>query len=510
MLMKKNLFIFFPAFLLFSPAILRAQTITFSQSHVNGQTATSQCTAYGTFKAQLLPGLCYQSMTIKGSYDTVGVTCNDPIVVAAYAKGLNTYTGVYLPCNGVMWHLCPRYGGEIWLNPPDSCNGANCPSPGYIIRPCIGNANWGGVATATCNAPTQVMEMIFQLGGGPTTTDTISGPQFICSGDTNIYSIDTVTGASNYVWIAPPGDSVITGQGTDSVVVVAGSTPGWMKVTATNVCGTKVLDSVWIDAKPTLIPTGAKISGPDSLCTGDTATYTIAALNGALTYTWTLPSGASIISGAGTDSMTMVSGSAGGELKVSASNGCNSADLDSTTLIHASVPNAPLGLNGDLTPCWGDTQTYSAFQSAGASSYNWTIPGASMIIAGQGSLTIVMLVGPISGPVSISAINTCGSSSPATLSIAIDTCWLGTESIHRENFSVWPNPVGQTMNISFAGLPESGFMAEITDLHGRKTGIWEFYSGKNFELDLRHLQSGIYVLKGKYSGRQFTWKIVKE
>ena len=38
-----------------------------------------------------------------------------------------------------------------------------CTSPGHIIRACIGvNANWGGVNTATCSAPTQTMTAVFR------------------------------------------------------------------------------------------------------------------------------------------------------------------------------------------------------------------------------------------------------------------------------------------------------------------------------------------------------------
>jgi hypothetical protein len=42
-------------------------------------------------------------------------------------------------------------------------SGAGCDDPAYILRPDIGagNANWGGINGATCGAPSQTIELIF-------------------------------------------------------------------------------------------------------------------------------------------------------------------------------------------------------------------------------------------------------------------------------------------------------------------------------------------------------------
>ncbi|MBI4704669.1 MAG: hypothetical protein HY744_26500, partial [Deltaproteobacteria bacterium] len=62
------------------------------------------------------------------------------------------------------WSNCANHtsGGELWLNPPNLCSGSNCPNPGYIIRPCQGNYNWGGIKTPTCSPPTQSMSLSFK------------------------------------------------------------------------------------------------------------------------------------------------------------------------------------------------------------------------------------------------------------------------------------------------------------------------------------------------------------
>lgn len=43
-----------------------------------------------------------------------------------------------------------------------SGNPSGCPDPGYIVKPCMTNFNWGGVNGPTCNAASQTMTVIFQ------------------------------------------------------------------------------------------------------------------------------------------------------------------------------------------------------------------------------------------------------------------------------------------------------------------------------------------------------------
>jgi hypothetical protein len=125
---------------------------------------TTQMNAWSTFTASLSPR-AYSKVIIKGTFDTAGQVCTDTAIVNALANSLFTNTDYIAssPCNGNIWHNCASHGymGEVWLNPPSACSGANCPT-GYIIRPKIGNSNWGGVNTNTCSAPTQRMTLIFE------------------------------------------------------------------------------------------------------------------------------------------------------------------------------------------------------------------------------------------------------------------------------------------------------------------------------------------------------------
>jgi autotransporter-associated beta strand protein len=78
-----------------------------------------------------------------------------------------------------------------------------------------------------------------QVIATPATPGGISGQSAVCSGSTGItYSISAVSGATNYTWSVPSGASITAGQGTTSISVNWGSTPGNVTVNAGNSCGT--------------------------------------------------------------------------------------------------------------------------------------------------------------------------------------------------------------------------------------------------------------------------------
>ena len=131
---------------------------TYSQAFVINVTPTTQCTAWQTFTGALGSG--YGGMVVY-SNNSPGFTCTDPTVTNNMAAALKNNTAYTAVCNGHTWSNCNRYSGELWIDPPAQCSGSNCPSPGYIVRPCIGNTNWGGINQATCGGASQTMSVAF-------------------------------------------------------------------------------------------------------------------------------------------------------------------------------------------------------------------------------------------------------------------------------------------------------------------------------------------------------------
>ncbi|MBK6534025.1 MAG: hypothetical protein IPF99_31955 [Deltaproteobacteria bacterium] len=146
-------------------------TVTYSQSFATGVTPAAQCTAWNTFRASLTG--TYDRVTIRGSLDGVGVSCTGPSANTLCQALRNNTVVSGLSCGGRTWNVgncaVSGYASEISAN-GDTCN---C-SSGYVVRPCIGNLNWGGVNGATCNGAGQTM--VVECGGaGASTTCNSSG-----------------------------------------------------------------------------------------------------------------------------------------------------------------------------------------------------------------------------------------------------------------------------------------------------------------------------------------------
>jgi hypothetical protein len=139
-------------------------SVIYSQAIPSGSLAQNsvQCTAWDTFLSQL--NGTYSSVTVKGSAFPAGYTCTgavaDQICKSLHTGFTNKSSPTYVngvSCGGHTWYTgncsvsTPQIGVSV-----DSTT-CNCPSPGYIVRPCIGNDNWGGAGTNTCPGTAQTL-----------------------------------------------------------------------------------------------------------------------------------------------------------------------------------------------------------------------------------------------------------------------------------------------------------------------------------------------------------------
>jgi T5SS/PEP-CTERM-associated repeat protein len=165
----------------------------------------------------------------------------------------------------------------------------------------------------------------------------ITGSSAVNAGDGGVtYSISSVSGATTYTWTVPSGASITSGQGTTSVTVdySCGAVSGNVQVTPSN-ANSCTGGAGSLSVTVTSVGAAGGISGLSTVCQGQTnVTYSIAGVSGATTYTWTVPSGASITSGQGATSIAVdYSGSAvSGNVTITPANG-----------------NGCVGLAGNLT-----------------------------------------------------------------------------------------------------------------------------------------------------------------
>ena len=97
-------------------------------------------------------------MRIYGTNNPTGITINSASVVTGLATALrtnSTYTGV---AGGYTWAVGNCGSGLEITSTGSVCS---CPNPGYTIRSCIYNNNWGGINGATCSASGQTVSLYF-------------------------------------------------------------------------------------------------------------------------------------------------------------------------------------------------------------------------------------------------------------------------------------------------------------------------------------------------------------
>ena len=113
------------------------------------------------------------------------------------------------------------------------------------------------------------------------------------------YSVAAISGVSSYQWAVPNGSTIISGQGSNSIVVNFDLTTfetGLISVQGINNCGNGLVKTLLVSSV-----TG-NITGPTNLCPLSTATYSVPSDLGT-NFEWDLPQGMTITSGNGTSSI---------------------------------------------------------------------------------------------------------------------------------------------------------------------------------------------------------------
>ncbi|MBI1780102.1 MAG: gliding motility-associated C-terminal domain-containing protein [Sphingobacteriales bacterium] len=113
---------------------------------------------------------------------------------------------------------------------------------------------------------------------------------------------------------------------------------------------------------------GPKITGPSPGCVNTPSTYSIPTLGNG-TYTWTVPNGWQITSGANTNIITVKPGNTGGQISVTADNGCTKLDaLLNVTLLPPTLPGNVLA---DVSVCTGNNSTTLNLKNNQGSVIKW-------------------------------------------------------------------------------------------------------------------------------------------
>jgi hypothetical protein len=251
----------------------------------------------------------------------------------------------------------------------------------------------------------------------PAPVPTITGQTGMCI-NSGFYTYSTQAGMNNYVWTVTSGGSINSGSGTNSILVTwTGAGAQSVSVNYTNAggcpAGSPTVMPVTVNGPPAAAGT---VTGPSSVCAGSSGkVYSVATIPGATTYVWTIPAGASIVSGSGTQTITLTFSptSTSGNISVFGNNLCGSGATSPQFAVSVDPLAGAAGpVTGPASVCQGETGvSYSIDAVANATSYNWIMPPGANIVSGGTSniITVDFTTWALAGNVTVYGLNGCGS-----------------------------------------------------------------------------------------------------
>lgn len=270
-----------------------------------------------------------------------------------------------------------------------------------------------------CSGSTSVS--VTENGALPVSPGPITGPSIgLCQTTDNVYSIDPVPNTTHYVWTVPEGDTITSGQGTTSITVDFNNlSSGYIVVAASNACGqSPSISPTQLLVQGTPASPGT-VSGPTAgLCNSTGNIYSVESVAAASGYEWTVPEGASLVSGQGTSSIVVDFGAfIGGELSVTSTNNCgNSAASNASRLSLLGTPQSSMGRE-----IVRQGNTYTIAPINGADNYVWNAPTGVEILSGQGTNQIAIALADTftEGTICVTAGNDCGPGASTCLDIPL-------------------------------------------------------------------------------------------
>lgn len=153
-------------------------------------------------------------------------------------------------------------------------------------------------------------------------------------------------------------------------------------------------------------------SNGNTICQSETATvtYTVPVNPNVLTYNWSIPSGATLVSGQNTNTITVRYGigSLSGNISVYGANGCGNGSISTFPITVNALPTAT-SISGQQQVCEGTSGiVYTALAVPNATSYTWTLPNGSTVTTASNTITINYQTTDVSGNLSVVVNNACG------------------------------------------------------------------------------------------------------
>ena len=444
-------------------------------------TCTPPDVANLTFGADSCSGtLIYDTLSSNTvlSWDTVSGATGYKVYVSRYPYGSSCLLTGYNP------YPCSNYSGQIVLS--------SALEKGMLYR-------WNMYATSDCSnsicdgmlssskyfyVPPEVL---------PSTSQTI------CNGSGVTFSASAANvcsgGSVSYQWYLN-GSPIYGATDTSYNATQAGN-----YYIQFNFSGSSYCSSASIQSNSVLVSINQAPSQPDSisgikiLCQGIVQTYTVSPVLNAISYSWTLPSGWT--GNSSSNSITVISGSTGGAISVTANDSSCSSSPSSLNVIVNPLPDSAVIIGSISSPAQYSNVSYTA-NSNYASSFNWAIPTGWTINSGIGTSTIDITVGASSGSLCVTPSNTCGNGTQTCINVYLAGILNYGNS---DNINIYPNPANDIINIEFEIVNyHKMILFTIFNCIGQEvlTDKINNTQGKVLKvLDVKSLNNGIYLMQIK-------------
>ncbi|MGA2823970.1 MAG: T9SS type A sorting domain-containing protein [Bacteroidales bacterium] len=419
------------------------------------------------------------------SYYINAVITNLTVPAAGVITGMDT---VCTSQTGVAYSIPPITVATsyIWTVPQGAtiASGATTNSiiVNYSASASSGNITAAGVNSCGTGPSSSLFVTVNQLPGA---SGSITGPSPVCAGVSGVaYSVAPIPNTLTYVWLLPPGAILGSGAGTNTITVnfTVSATSGNIIVYGNNLCGNGANSPPFPVIVNPLPDAAGLITGPDHVCSGDSGLlYFTDPIPNATSYVWTIPPGAVIASGSGTNAIIIdyPTGASSGPVNVYGVNSCGTGTTSPNLyVIVYPIPSAPtITLSGDTL--------YSSSTDGNQWYLNQNlIPGA----------TASYFVPEITGYYTCTiTLNGCSSDSSNSIYVLVT----GIKESNDVKWMIYPNPNNGAFNLLIsAGKPEVFTMKAYNNLGIRVAEMENLIVNyaDEYRIDLHSLPHGIYYI----------------
>lgn len=284
-----------------------------------------------------------------------------------------------------------------------------------------------------------------------------SADSMICAGGTTTVYISASGGTAPYTGT---GNFVVAAGGNDYVVSDSHGCTKDQYITVGN-------GSLHPPGKVQNIT--SDLADARGVCGGGTYMFKADSVATTNSYLWTLPTGASLVAlkpDSSSINVTLPSNFSSGSVVVQARNVCGIGGNKSKTL--SLLPARPTPVSGPTTvsPL---QQNIPYFTTAVQDLvYTWGVPSGGSVKSGQGTASVLVNWGSVSGNVNVKAANTCGESLPYLLPVTVSGSKLTTSVGSLQFDTICFNAISVSQNFKLTGISLTGANVTIGPVSGFK------------------------------------------